>query len=185
MMRHQAADPGPPDAATDAEPEATPRPGPPPSLALTIATLVPWAVLIGHAIWLGSLAVADGALALAFLMLPWVSLVALSRRWITRFPTRLGRIGLDLAVLTTCVVLLSLGGIWILPGVTAFLALDVIEPGLPGARARGLVVLGASVLLAALPGLLFAFVIWPGALVAIVSFFVPIASPDEQPEAVS
>ena len=66
MMRHQASDPAPPEAAV----EPAPRPGLPPGLALTIATLVPWAVLIGHAIWLGSLALADGALVLALLMLP-------------------------------------------------------------------------------------------------------------------
>lgn len=177
MMRHQASDPAPAEA--DVGP--APRQGPPPSLALTIATLVPWAVLIGHAIWLGSLALADGALALAFLMLPWVSFVGLSRRWVTRFPTRVGRIGMDLAVLTACVVLVSLGGIWMLPGVTAFLALDVIEPGLPGTRPRAAFVLGGVVLLAAVPGLLFAFIVWPAALVAIVSLFVPIAAPSEEP----
>lgn len=75
MMRHQASDPAPPEAEVEPAPPLVPPLG----LALTIARLVPWAVLIGHAIWLGSLALADGALALAFLMLPWVSLVALSR----------------------------------------------------------------------------------------------------------
>lgn len=147
-----------------------------PSLALTIARLVPWAVLIGHAIWLGSLAFLDGALALAFLMVPWVSFVALSRRWSRRLKTKMARIGLDLAVITTCVVLVSLGGLWMLPGATAFAALDVIEPGTEGTRRRAAFMLGGVILLAALPGLLFAFIIWPAALVSAVSLFVPVTT---------
>jgi hypothetical protein len=150
----------------------------PPGLAQTALGVVPWAVLIGHAVWIASLAVTDGALLLAVLMLPWVSVIGLSRRWIRRFRTRLGRVGLDLALVTTCVVLVSLGGIWMLPGMAAFTAMDVIEPGTDGARRRAAFVLGGVILLAAIPGLLFAFIVWPAALVAVAALFVPVAPVD-------
>lgn len=153
----------------------------PPGLAQTALNLLPWAVLIGHAVWIASLAVSDGALLLAILMVPWVSLIGLSRRWIRRFGTRLGRVGLDLAVVSTCVVLVSLGGIWMLPGMTAFTAMDVIEPGTDGARRRALFVLGGAILLGAIPGLLFAFIVWPAALVALLALIVPIAPVEPTP----
>ena len=153
----------------------------PTGLAQTALNVVPWAVLIGHAMWIASLAVVDGALLLAILMVPWVSLVGLSRRWIRRFPTRIGRVGLDLAVITTCVVLASLGGIWMMPGMSAFTALDVIEPGTAGARGRAAFVLGGVILLSAIPGLLFAFIVWPAALVALFGLIIPVASVEAEP----
>jgi hypothetical protein len=145
---------------------------PAPGLALTGVRLLPWAVLIGHAVWLASFSLAQGAVLFAALMLPWASLVGLSRRWIRRFRTRMGRLGFDLTIVTVCIALVSLGGISMLPPMTAFTALDVIEPGTRGARRRAGAVLVLVILLAAFPGLLFAFLVWPAALVALLSLLV-------------
>ena len=157
----------------DPAPEASARSVPATGLVLTAARLVPWAVTIGYAIWLGSLAFMEGALALVLLLVPWVSFIGLSRRWINRMKTKTTRIGLDLAVVTGCVLGVSLGGLWMLPGATAFTALDVVDPGTPGTRVRAALMLAGMILLAALPGLLFAFLIWPAALLSVLSLFVP------------
>ena len=156
----------------DADEEVPSKPAEAQGLVLTAARLVPWAVTIGYAIWLGSLAFMDGAIALVLLMVPWVSIILVSRRWIDRVKTKTTRIGLDLAVITGCVLGVSLGGLWMLPGATAFTALDVVDPGTRGTRVRAALVLAGLILLAALPGLLFAFLIWPAALLSVLSLFV-------------
>ena len=169
-MRPETHEPS--DAPADLRP-ARARPSP----LLAAVRVLPWAVTIGYAIWLGSFAVMEGVLILAILIIPWLVLIGLARRWIDRIEGRLARVVLDVVVITTCVLLASFGGLWMLPGATAFAALDVIEPGTRGARTRSALMLAGMVVLALLPGLLFAFLIWPAALLCVLSLFVSETAP--------
>ena len=106
-------------------------------------------------------------------MVPWVSFIGLSRRWIDRMKTKTTRVGFDLAVVT---VLRAAG--------LVRRALDAARrdglrrarrrrSGNSGTRVRAALMLAGMILLAALPGLLFAFLIWPAALLSVLSLFVP------------
>lgn len=147
---------------------------PRPSLALTAIRTIPWSVLIGYPMFFGSQALAAGAVLFALLMVPWVSVVGLSRRWQRRLATRQGRIGLTLAILTIAVVLLGFGGIVVVPAIAAFLALDVSDPGTPGARRRATLAFAAFVVIAAVSGGALAFFVFPAALTALLALLVPI-----------
>jgi hypothetical protein len=115
--------------------------------------LVPWAILLVALGWLGFLSLPHGPTLLIVLTPAWLLVVGLERKVVDGLRSRAQRVAADIGLGLFCVLLLSLGGLWVLPAVVAFAMVDLIDgrtrdTGSAVATSRIGLILGAGTALA-------------------------------------
>lgn len=95
---------------------------------------VPWIILLGALGWFAILSIPHGPSLLLVLLPAWILVVTVERRVVRRLGSRRLRLAADVVLAGLCLLLLTFGGLWVLPAVVAFGIVDLADSAPPDAR---------------------------------------------------